>query len=371
MAVSPFKTNREIPKTTYIDTKQNKYIVSKCPSLACFKPLWWASGPHAQTFMQCTFHVPLKASVYNREIITLPYDGVQLALDWKEDNTMLSTCPIIVCLHGLGGDSKSRYLQVFTQECQKRGYRSVIYNRRGHGGMSLLSCSLEKTKEQPKVFPSHINMDDMEYIVDYIKNKYPHAPKFLVGFSCGANLAINYISKFQNHIFAASVSVSNGYDIWNGTNILKKNKMAMFVATQFLLDLLKTNKNDINKLAVSTGCHINVKLASRCRTLQDFESIVVVPSYGFSDLQQYYTECSSHNKLKHVKSPLLCISNIEDPLVPSEVTQYPQNAAKYNENIINVQTQRGGHLGWIEDCRKSPWYMNLIFEYFDAIQYNK
>jgi len=72
-----------------------------------------------------------------------------------------------------------------------------------------------------------------------------------------------------------------------------------------------------------------------------------------------------------VKSPLLCISNIEDPLVPSEVTQYPQNAAKYNENIINVQTQRGGHLGWIEDCRKSPWYMNLIFEYFDAIQYNK
>ena len=98
---------------------------------------------------------------------------------------MTEATPIIVCLHGMGGHSHSRYLQVwtsnrrdgdmhgmegrskshpmpphirchhstphsysyysppappqlFTEAALKRGYRSVVYNRRGHGGTSLL-----------------------------------------------------------------------------------------------------------------------------------------------------------------------------------------------------------------------------------------
>ena len=37
-----------------------------------------------------------------------------------------------------GGNSESMYLQKFTHSMLKRGYRTVVYNRRGHAGQSLL-----------------------------------------------------------------------------------------------------------------------------------------------------------------------------------------------------------------------------------------
>jgi len=364
MIVSPFQNNHEIPKSTFIPTKSNKYIIDNCPCLAGFCPSWWAVGPHAQTFMQCTFPVPKGAHIYTRELIHLSFDNVEIALDWKAGPNMTCTTPIIVFLHGLGGSSSSRYMQIFTSECVKMGYRPIVYNRRGHGGTSLMPKA--PGKQAPKIFPTHVNMEDMEEVVQYIVKRFPRAPKYLVGLSCGANLAINYIAEHPKHPFIATVSISNGYDIWNGTNLLQKNPTSMKVATDFLLDLLDDNKKDMKYMCKEQNIHINFDIARRCRTLQDFESLVVVPGYEFNNLYEYYENVGSHNKLGQVTTPLLCITNKCDPLVPTEMTLIPKDAATKNKYIINIETKNGGHLGWIEGRDKMPWYMKLIFEYFKA-----
>ncbi len=41
---------------------------------------------------------------YRRELVMLP-DRVRIALDWLEDpSTMEDTTPLVVCLHGMGGE---------------------------------------------------------------------------------------------------------------------------------------------------------------------------------------------------------------------------------------------------------------------------
>ena len=203
---------KEKPILSYIDIPQNENIIANCPSFKEFKPMPLCHNGIVQTMLQDKLPVPFKGLyAYLPEIVSFP-DRVCTTLDWKEGNFMHEKTPIIVCLHGLGGDSSSRYLEIFTNYCCQLGYRPVVYNRRGHGKGSLFppSGSFQPGASGGKIFPRHVNMDDMDHIVKHIHKKYPNAPKYLVGFSCGGNLAINYIAK--EGIFQATVCICNGFD---------------------------------------------------------------------------------------------------------------------------------------------------------------
>ena len=74
----PFKrrTAPEVPSLTCVDTPFNRAVSSRCPALARFLPLWWASGPHAQTMVMASLPPP-PGHEYRREWLLLP-DRVQV-----------------------------------------------------------------------------------------------------------------------------------------------------------------------------------------------------------------------------------------------------------------------------------------------------
>lgn len=337
-----------------------------------FCPMFGCSNGIIQTILQDIMPIPFSSNKYIPEQITFP-DGVATTLDWKEAVFgMHENSPIIVCLHGLGGNSSSRYLRIFTNYASQLGYRSVVYNRRGHGTGSLMPSTYaraclgtatfrEQRNADCKIFPRHVNMDDMEYVVDHIQKKYPNASKYLVGFSYGGNLAINYLAHHQSNPFMLTVAICNGYDIYNCTRLIK-GKYFQKRATDFLLDLLDHRRfHEARNLAAFKNVRIDWMAALRAKTIQDFETAIVVPAYGLQSLKEYYDQDSSHNKLDQVKSPLLCISNDTDPFVPKEMNKFPELGSKTNPYITHINTKYGGHLGWIEGLYKMPWYMNVIF----------
>lgn len=73
-----------------------------------------------------------------REIFTLK-DGGEVALDWLEPteypNNMDDTT--ILFLPGLTGDSKCEYVRATSLAVQKSGFRIVVFNYRGIGGIEL------------------------------------------------------------------------------------------------------------------------------------------------------------------------------------------------------------------------------------------
>lgn len=99
LILAPFRTLRESPVVTCRATERNARILQLCPSLSCFHPTFWAAGPHAQTLLAALVRAP--PTVYRREMVALS-DGVEIALDWKDDSGMPVDAPIIFCCHGLG-----------------------------------------------------------------------------------------------------------------------------------------------------------------------------------------------------------------------------------------------------------------------------
>jgi len=75
---------------------------------------------------------------YFREIFKLK-DGGEVALDWLEPTKHSNHLhdATIIFLPGLTGDSKCEYVRATTLAVQKSGFRVVVFNYRGIGGIEL------------------------------------------------------------------------------------------------------------------------------------------------------------------------------------------------------------------------------------------
>ena len=255
----------EVPKVTCVATPRNAAIVDACGALRRFTPAWWAVGPYAQTLVQTLRRAD--AGCYRRDVVAM-HDGVQVALDWKEHASLPDSAPIVVCLHALGGDSGSKNVRVLTRAALRRGYRSVVYNRRSHGGMSLLSA------EAACIVPKHSNMSDMLAVMSRVTAAYPTARGvYVIGFSAGANLCINYLAtEHGRSTVTAAAAVSNGYDIFNGTQFLKNHDpICDGVVAQMFKDTLRERADEVQLLADRAGMTVNVRDVMRCRSFTDIE----------------------------------------------------------------------------------------------------
>lgn len=61
-----------------------------------------------------------------------------------------------------------------------------------------------------------------------------------------------------------------------------------------------------------------------------------------------------------IQIPLLCLSALDDPLVPE--TSIPYAGLAKNRNVALVTTAQGGHLAWV-DVRGRCWMNEVIAEY--------
>jgi len=80
---------------------------------------------------------------YDRELFTLS-DGGTIAYDWVVDNDggpprKESTRPILCCFPGLSGGNDTLYLYSMIKAATNKGYKCVVINYRGCGGLKLTS----------------------------------------------------------------------------------------------------------------------------------------------------------------------------------------------------------------------------------------
>jgi predicted alpha/beta-fold hydrolase len=78
----------------------------------------------------------------------------------------------------------------------------------------------------------------MHHVVQHVRNLYPGALMFAIGFSCGGNLVANYQATHAGSTpFVAAASVGNGYDLVSGLKLLAGSKWADGVVVTFLKDI--------------------------------------------------------------------------------------------------------------------------------------
>lgn len=354
------------PRLTASPAGGMESLVSRMPSVREFRPMWFARGPVLQTLLMALHPLAREGPrPYRRELVAAE-DSVELALDWCDESDGATAAPVVLCLHGLGGSGKSPVMRAFTRAAAARGFRACVYNRRGHGGTSLLPS--RPGVRAATVFPRYVDLRDMQCVVDHVRSRYPDAPLFLMGFSCGANLAASYLaaaSRTSSPFLGCSL-ISNPYDIRRSGDRL--DPVANGMVCQFLKDVLYEGAlKDARALAEERGLSVDFGSVLSSRTIQELDSRLLLPACGYSSLDEYYRKDSSIDLLDEIAVPTICIDNRNDPLIHPDILQTPVDAVGRNPNIMSVVTEHGGHGGWIEDMKSVPWAMRVALDFFQTL----
>ncbi|KAA3662704.1 MAG: alpha/beta fold hydrolase [Chloroflexi bacterium] len=296
-----------------------------------FQPAWGATNPHAQTLL-ANFVRFTNGIQFQRERLETP-DGDFVDLDfadvdeyhklWSEDT------PIVLVLHGLEGNARRGYMCELYQQLAAHGIRAV--------GLNFRSCSGEMNRTT-LMYHSGATFD-VEFVINWLSERFPNVPLGLAGFSLGANVTLKFMGENGVAVNAA-VSISPPFDLAAGSRVLEKG-----VSQIYTKRLLQKLRDKAKAKAPQLQQFIDVEAAINAQTFFQFDD-AWAPLYGFRDAADYYQQCSSQNFLAAIRQPTLILRALDDPFFsPNDV---PTGLIAHNPNIQAAFTKHGGHVAFIE-----------------------
>ncbi|XP_059144373.1 phospholipase ABHD3-like isoform X2 [Physella acuta] len=341
------------------DKKFRQFIDKHCPvSREKFWPTWWCFEARAHTILRALLQSCPEVD-YSEEYLTTP-DGGEIKLDWSENDSNTKYTkdlrPTIVMLPGLTGSSKENYILHMVHDANDLGYRSVVFNNRGTGDTKL---------KTPRTYCA-ANIEDTEFVIQHVKNKYPNAPLMGVGVSLGGMIIFNYMAlKGKSADLIAAMSISVGWDVFAACDSLDKAiNYYLFNKT-----LAKSLCYLVEKNLHLFEHHLDIDTAHvlRSESIKDFDERFTSKLFGYDSVDHYYTEASLHTKVHALAKPVLCLSAADDPFSPEH--SIPMAEAEQNDNIAIVKTSHGGHIGFLEGTfpRDRSYMYRWFKQYVSAV----
>jgi len=87
-----------------------------------------------------------------------------------------------------------------------------------------------------------------------------------------------------------------------------------------------------------------VVLARRAQALRSWDSLTIVPRYGFSDVSDYYARMSVGPRLRELRVPSLLVQSTLDPMVPPWT--YEAHLATTLPKLCVRRLASGGHVAF-------------------------
>ncbi|GMY30634.1 embryogenesis-associated protein EMB8-like [Fagus crenata] len=287
-------------------------------------------------------------------------DNGSVSLDWVsgDDRHLPSDSPLLILLPGLTGGSGDTYVRHMLVRARNKGWRVVVFNSRGCGYSPVTT---------PQFYSASF-IGDMREVVAHVAARYPRANLYAAGWSLGANILVRYLGQESHSCpLSGAVSMCNPFnlviadeDFRKGFNIVYDKALASSLCKIFKKHAL---------LFEDMGGEYNIPLAANAKSVRDFDKGLTSVSFGFKSVDDYYSNSSSSDSIKHVRIPLLCIQAANDPIAPSR--GIPREDIKENPNCLLIVTPKGGHLGWVagvEAPRGAPWTDPVVMDYLEHLE---
>jgi len=336
-------------------TEENQFLVDHCPSLNEYRPTPWIFNGHLMTIFG-TLIRPNPQHQFERVLLTVDDHGGTVAIDWHRRPYRHQ--PILVILHGLTGGSEESYVRwMISCASEKLDVCCVVVHARGCGRSQLTT---------PTAFSAAIT-DDIRASFKYIRSLVgEQTPIFTVGYSLGAGILTKYLGEEGDQcLLQGAIICCACFDMMLSTNQLEQWFNALLYNRQLtknLLRYLRRHEQHFNH----TNSKVNLQNAYQSRTIREYDQHVIIPTYGFRDVEHYYSVASSNQWLKHIRVPALILSAIDDPIC--SIDGLPIRDVSENPNIITVQTPEGGHVSYLQGWwPRSYSYDNIVvIEYIRA-----
>ena len=275
---------------------------------------------------------------YERERIHTP-DGDFLDLDWHRPG---QAGTLLIVSHGLEGDSHRSYVKGMIRAFAQKGCHGLAWNYRG--------CSGEPNLQQ-RFYHSGAT-EDLEAVIQHIRQTGSYKRIILSGFSLGGNLTLKYLGERGKELHpeiwkAAVFSVplhlsSSSRKISEGGNWLYNKRF-----------LRKLEQKIRAKEAKMPGS-LDVQALKGIKTLREFDDAYTAPLHGFDNAEAYYAHCSALHYLQDIKIPTLILNAKNDPFLSPLC--FPEEELKGHPFVAFEAPEEGGHVGFASNGSEKLYY---------------
>jgi len=299
---------------------------------AAFNPAWWLPSAHLQTMWPALAPRRLNLAVRRRRI-ELP-DGDFLDVDWVGERG-----PIIVLLHGLGGDSTSHYARGMLRAIASRGWRAALMYFRG--------CSGEPNRLARGYHAGETG--DLHTFITLLRQSEPQTPLAVIGYSLGGNVLLKWLGEQGNSATVeAAVAVSVPFNLANAADRVHQGFSRVYERR-----MLRSMQKLVTRKAARLTLPWDKRTIAAIGSLREFDDRITAPLHGFRDAEDYYARASCKPYLAAISTPTLVIHAADDPFMsPAVVPAERELSAALTLEL----SPHGGHVGFVGGEPWAPHY---------------
>lgn len=181
---------------------------------------------------------------------------------------------------------------------------------------------------------------------------------YLVGFSIGGNITLNYLSEGRDIPIRAAAAVSVPVDLAGSALTLATPRNRMYM--RYLLAPLKDRIK--SKYALFPD-RVDISGLDEIVTFAEFDERFTAPIHGFPSASVYWNSQSSLRRLSAIKVRSLLVSALDDPFL--SVSCYPKDPHILGDSVFAEYPRHGGHVGFLTGLQNQHrWISKRLLEFF-------
>ncbi len=247
-----------------------------------------------------------------------------------------------IIIHGMEASSNDNSIKGIVKTLNRNSFDAVAMNLRG--------CSREPNR-QVRFYNAGIS-EDVETVLQHVKNSYNYSSIALVGYSLGANILLKYLGEKGNKLIpelkkAAAIALPCSLRTCNEEIEKKANRIYL---KRFVRQFHKKVKDKMKIMPEK----IDDSKFEFIRNIKDYDDFYTAPLNGYRDAYDYWEKCSSLQFLENIKIPTLILSAKDDTFLAPDC--YPYEIAKKSEFLFLETPEYGGHMGFVLFNRENETY---------------
>lgn len=291
-----------------------------------YRAPWWLRDGHRQTVLGA--FRPAPAVTYRRQRIDTP-DGDFLDLDGLLTEPAR---PLAVISFGMEGHAQRPYVRGMAAAFRAAGWDVLVWHYRSTSG-----------EPNRKLHFYHSGLvEDLETVLAHVRI-LGYRRVFLVGFSLGGNLTLNYLGRRGPAVDATVLGAavfSTPCEVMDCALRLRAPENQLY--TQRFLESFREKIR--GKMPHWPG-RLSDDGYETIRTLEDYDARYTVPHFGFADVPTFYRTVSSRYVLDRITTPTLLVNAQNDPFLGPAC--FPTAEAASNPHLFLETPTHGGHLGFL------------------------
>lgn len=309
-----------------------------------FRPPRFLRSPHLQTIGAAVplFSPPRSHTISGEEEdlrISVGDHGKLHARAWW----VPKRAPAVVILHGIAGSKDSHCCIRAAVAMHRAGYHAIRLDMRGAG---------DSVVDAPSLYHAGLT-SDLDRVVRALSSDPRVSGVLVLGFSGGGSQALKLAGEWGDDpppgvIAVASISAPLDY-----TRVAAR--MDTLVCLPYRFHVLRGLVDRARAFVEHHPERARYRAADldRIKRFRAYDSSIIVPMHGFSDVDRYYWEASSGQYLAKIRVPTILLHAEDDPMVPIDtVRPWLGEASK----SVRAKTSRhGGHIGWLAGLDESSW----------------